>query len=227
MRLGGGNQGWRVVVPVRDPRTGKSRLGAGPELNTAIAYDTVSAALHCPEVKELLLVTDDPWWIGADLRAAPRLSVLVHPEPGLNPAVRAGLREAAAGAPARAAVMLGDLPGLRPEDLSLALRAAADVPAGMLADRQGAGTTLLTGVRHGVHFGPDSAARHRRAGHRELPLSPASTVRWDVDTPEDLERAAAQIGLGPRTRRLLAASAPPRPQPGLVAPRTSVEVAYA
>lgn len=239
MRLSGGNRGWRLVVPVRDPRTGKSRLGEGPELNLAIAYDTVSAALGCPEVEELLLVTDAQWWIGPDLLDAEKLNVLTDRGAGLNPAVTAALHQVGphpAGlhqGPAPVAVMLGDLPCLRPDDLSRALHAAAHLPSGMVTDRQGTGTTLLTGPTRGVQFGPDSAQRHRQSGYRELELALESTVRRDLDTPEDLFVALREGGLGPHTRRALDQSAPALTQPrssGLQVPlgsQTAEEVAYA
>lgn len=199
MDLDGGTAPWTAVVPVRDPRTGKSRLGVGPELNAALAHDTVSAALRCPEIRELVLVTDDPWWVDADLHSEPQLTLVVHREPGLNSAVATGLRRAGP----RAAVLLGDLPCLQPEDLTLVLGAARTIPRGMVSDRHGTGTTLLTGGSHRSHFGPGSAARHREAGYQELPLPHFSTLRLDIDTPQDLRDAEVGGGLGPRTRAAL------------------------
>ncbi len=59
------------------------------------------------------------------------------------------------------------------------------------------------GVELVAEFGTDSAARHRELGLVELPIASGSTLRRDVDTPEQLAAAAA-LGLGPRTRGLLA-----------------------
>lgn len=202
MHLDGGAADWTAVVPVRDPRTGKSRLGAGPEINAAIAHDTLSAALACSEIRQLVLVTDDPWWVDETLLAHPRLTLVVHREPGLNSAVASGLLQAER----HAAVLLGDLPCLRPADLTLALTAARDIPRGMVRDRHGTGTTLLTGGPHLPHFGPGSAVRHRDAGYQELPLPRAATVSHDVDTAQDLLEAARRFGVGPHTRRALARS---------------------
>ena len=222
-----GTAPWRVVVPVRDPRTGKSRLGAAPELNTALAHDTVSAALTCAEIRHLVLVTDDPWWIDRELLLESRLTLVVHGEPGLNSAVAAGLRHTGlhgagqAHPGGRCAVLLGDLPSLRPEDLALALRAARAIPRGMVSDRHGTGTTLLTGASHRAHFGPGSAARHRDAGYRELPVPRGSTLRHDVDTPQDLSDAAHRLGVSPRTRRALTLS-PSTPSPFTHGPSTSI-----
>lgn len=200
---------WSVVVPIRDPRKGKSRLESGTTINAALAYDTLSAALGCAEIRDLLLVTDDPWWVGRDLLDESRFTLLVHRELGLNSAIIAGLRQIDTGvAGARhlgggTAVLLGDLPCLQPEDLAAALRAARTVSRGMVSDHHRTGTTLLTGTSHLPHFGPGSAARHRDAGYQELPLPRGSTLRHDVDTPQDLTDATHRLGVGPRTRRAL------------------------
>jgi 2-phospho-L-lactate guanylyltransferase len=72
-----------------------------------------------------------------------------------------------------------------------------------VADAGGTGTTLLTavGVALDPRFGRGSAAAHRAGGAREL-TGPWPGLRRDVDTAEDL-RAAALLGLGSRTARLL------------------------
>lgn len=99
--------------------------------------------------------------------------------------------------------MLGDLPALRPADLTAALRAARLVPRGVVADHTGEGTTLLTtrNMRQDPHtpqFGPGSARLHSEAGYRPLQVPASSSLRRDVDTAADL-RAAEEL-LSSRTR---------------------------
>lgn len=228
MRRSRSGSGWTLVVPVRDPRTGKTRLNSSPTLNTAIAADTVSAALASPAVRRIILVTDDLDWIPQsihqDFRCTPMLQSSVDedrkkdyealkmmndgpasPTSALNRAVSEAVQRALreSGRPSAVAVMPGDLPALRPGDLSAALRLARGVPRGMVSDHTGTGTTLLTargvgGEAHRPRFGRDSALRHRQEGYQELPLPPRSSLRRDVDSPEDL--LAVQDRLGARTR---------------------------
>lgn len=205
---------WTVLVPVKRLTAAKSRLrGAVPgvpheTLALALALDTVTAALACPEVHEVLVVTSDTR-AGDALR---RLGAGVVPEPpvpGLNPAFTLG---ASLRAERWVAALTADLPALRPADLGAALRAAArsgPPPPGpgrrrrFVTDAPGSGTVLLTtapGVPLGPRFGPDSAAAHARSGAVAL-AGGWPTLRRDVDTPADLADAAA-LGLGPHTARL-------------------------
>jgi 2-phospho-L-lactate guanylyltransferase len=117
------------------------------------------------------------------------------------------------------AVLLGDLPALRPHDLGSALAAAAEAlrdgtgdpgraaaPPAMVfvPDAERTGTVLLAGLRPDAvrpSFGPSSARDHARAGARRLDL-PLPRLRRDVDTPADLAAAVA-LGVGPRTAAAL------------------------
>jgi 2-phospho-L-lactate/phosphoenolpyruvate guanylyltransferase len=194
--------GWVVVVPVKRLAEAKTRLhppGPAPmrqRLALAMAQDTVRAVLACPEVSELVVVTDDP-------RAAPALVAMGaqvvpdQPAAGLNPAVTYAARTVA-GRPALAAVT-ADLPALRPAELGDALRAVAGGRA-FVADAAGTGTTLVAappGVELDPRFGDRSAARHAASGARPL-TGDWPTLRCDVDTVGDLA-AAAELGLGPYT----------------------------
>ncbi|MCD1269062.1 2-phospho-L-lactate guanylyltransferase [Microbacterium sp. MEC084] len=207
---------WIVVVPVKGA-TGKSRLEHPDraELATAIALDTIEAASRAERVAEVVVVTSDAH-VAAEVegwrddvstgfaRSTTTDSVRVIPDPGagLNAAIAAGI--AAADATRPRAVLLGDLPALDPRDLDAALDAAASRPLSMVPDVEGRGTTLVTarpGVKLEPAFGDGSAARHRVAGFAELHVPAASTLRRDVDTADQL-RAAAGLGLGPRTSAL-------------------------
>jgi len=97
------------------------------------------------------------------------------------------------------------LPALRPGELVVALTAAADSRS-FVPDAEGTGTTLYAappGAAFEPLFGPESRARHLAAGLAELDLPGLPGLRRDVDTVEEL-RAAAELGVGPRTRVLLA-----------------------
>src|SRR5215471_18235004 len=85
---------WTVVMPVKVLARAKSRLAvlAGPrrsELALALASDTVSAVLACPEVAHLLVVTADPV-AGPRLEALGAAVVPDEPAGGLNVALAHG-----------------------------------------------------------------------------------------------------------------------------------------
>lgn len=203
---------WSVVVPVKAPARAKSRLhpladGTRQALALAFAADAVAAALRSPLVARVLVVTGDAG-AARTLAALGALVVEDRPDEGIDAAVLLGARAVRADGRLPVAAMTGDLPALRPDDLTTALLAAAAHPAAVVADAAGTGTTLLT-ARHGLlrpHFGVGSAAAHTAAG--AVPLAPDTvpvpTLRRDVDTPADLA-AAVHLGTGPRTSALLAA----------------------
>jgi 2-phospho-L-lactate guanylyltransferase len=209
-----GQSGWSLVLPVKRLAIAKSRLAGAwgarrPELALAFALDAAEAALGCPEVQRVLVVTDDP-------TAAPelvRLGAVVVPDApraGLNEALAHGAQQARSLGVARGvAAMSADLPALRAEELGRVLRAAAGSGRAFLADAHGIGTTLLAaaGPEAALEpgFGGRSRERHLGSGAAELALAGVESVRLDVDTPADLA-AAEQLGLGARTARVVAAA---------------------
>ena len=104
------------------------------------------------------------------------------------------------------AVLLGDIPTLRPEDLVNALSVCAAHPLALVPDASGRGTVLLTALSpRDLHpqFGPDSARKHSRDCIRlDLDL-PA--LRTDVDDDQSL-RHAITIGVGRHTAVVLRAA---------------------
>ncbi|MCA1825084.1 MAG: hypothetical protein LC640_12700, partial [Frankia sp.] len=66
-------RGWVVVMPVKELAVAKTRLTGAPgdraELALAMAADVASAAVACPLVTAVVVVTNDP-------RAADRLRAL-------------------------------------------------------------------------------------------------------------------------------------------------------
>lgn len=199
----------------------KSRLAGStgdllrPRLALAFAQDTVAAALACPVVRDVVVVTDDPL-AAAELAALGARTVPDSPAAGLNAALAHGARAVRAGRPrAPVAALNADLPALRPAELARVLTAAGDFPRAFLADAAEIGTTLLAaraGSELNPAFGGASRHRHLSTGAVEIVLAGVDSVRRDVDTGEDL-LAAAALGLGPYTARRHAG---PRPVPGTV-----------
>src|SRR5262245_11751774 len=82
---------WSLVVPVKVLARAKTRMAAaaGPhreDLALAVAADTVAAALTCPRVRDVIVVTDDPR-PAAELAALGARVVPDEPDAGLNPAL--------------------------------------------------------------------------------------------------------------------------------------------
>ncbi|WP_336713818.1 2-phospho-L-lactate guanylyltransferase [Arthrobacter sp. USHLN218] len=211
---------WTLVVPFKGGPGAKSRLGhaghGGPGLRPdvrsglALAFlaDTVAAAQAVPEVADIVIVSSDP----AVLTAIPDIVLVADPGAGLNAAVAAGVEWARVQAPhCPVAALTGDLPCLLPLDLAAGLGAAAQHPRALVPDRDGTGTTMITALpgRELIpRFGPGSCEAHTRAGHVPLPVLAASTLRLDVDTVQDLNRALHR-GTGDHTRSTML-QPPPR-----------------
>jgi len=197
---------WTVVIPVKRLGGAKSRLrGAVPaprhaELALAMVRDTAAAVLAGPAVAGLVVVTDDP--IVAAAVGGPRVRVVPdRPAAGLNAAMRYGADEVAGPARFRA-VLAGDVPALRPEQLHAALDAVSG--RSFVADAAGTGTVLLAtvpGVPLDPRFGPGSAVAHADSGATPLG-GDWPGLRQDVDTPADLDRVL-ELGAGPHTCALL------------------------
>ncbi len=193
-----------VIVPVKPPSRGKSRLEALPagqrrSLAAAFARDTAVAAMRTPGVEAVLVVTDD-FRFAADLRAD---GCEVIPD-GVANDLNATLRQAAAEASRRwpdatPVALCADLPCLSSDDLQ---RALADVEGpSFVRDSAGSGTTTYAApyACFRPSFGLDSAALHVAGGAHEV-MATAPTLRLDVDDPADLARALL-VGVGEHTAR--------------------------
>jgi len=215
---------WSLVVPVKVLAQAKSRLaGLADDKRSrfalAMAADTIAAALQADTVGAVLVVTDDPEV--SDI--AGRLGAIVladTPRAGLNEALTHGARYSERRWSDRGrAGLAADLPALKPGELTVALAASARVGVAFVPDADGTGTTLYAappGAPFSPQFGLASRARHLASGAVELGTAEPGTgeaatgspelrgLRRDVDTIDDL-RAAARIGLGPRTQALVAA----------------------
>jgi 2-phospho-L-lactate/phosphoenolpyruvate guanylyltransferase len=202
---------WSLVIPVKLLTLAKTRLSglSAPhraELALAMAADTVAAAAACPAVGAVIVVTDDEV-AGAELG---RLGAEVIPDvpgSGLNAALVFGAAQAGSRWPGRGrAGLAADLPALRPAELAAALLAAPPRCDAFVADAAGSGTALYAagpGVPFCPRFGHQSRAAHLAGGAVELDVPGIGGLRQDVDTEADL-RAAAELGLGPRSAAVLA-----------------------
>jgi 2-phospho-L-lactate guanylyltransferase len=229
---------WTVIVPVKRLAVAKSRLrpattrvdrpparnaaaGAAAAaheaaehqtLVLAMAMDTIAAALASPVVGRVVVVTADP--VTAEEAAVLGAETIADvPDAGLNPALAYAAaqlrRTGVAGNEPGIAALSADLPALRSQDLTDALRGAEEAAQGLgpralarsfVADAAGTGTVLLAAPPGSVLepcFGPSSAAAHEASG--AVPLHGTwPSLRRDVDTPADLAEALT-LGVGPRT----------------------------
>lgn len=198
-----------VLLPVKPPVRGKSRLSDVPpparrRLAEAFALDTAAACLSAATVGAVLVVTDDAGF-STRLTALGCAAIPDGVSDDLNGTLVQAASEAARRWPGLVPVALtGDLPALRPADLDAALAALPTGRTAYVADADGTGTTLYTAAteRFAPRFGPGSRAAHELAGAQPIPGELAS-LRRDVDAVDDL-RAAAALGLGPRTAAVLA-----------------------
>ena len=197
---------WTAVIPVKRLSAAKSRLrGAVPaarhaDLALAMVRDTAAAVLAGAAVTELLVVTDDEGVAAAVAELGARV-VPDRPGADLNAAMRFGADEVA-GLSRFRAVLAGDLPALRSDQLDAALAAAAG--RSFVADAAGSGTVLLAappGEPLDPRFGLGSAVAHASSGATAL-SGDWPGLRQDVDTPADLA-TVLELGTGRHTRALL------------------------
>jgi 2-phospho-L-lactate guanylyltransferase len=204
-----------AVVPVKGTGAWKSRLhpALGAEgarrLALAMLEDVVEALLEAPSVARVAVVTPDAEVAAVAGRAG--ALALVRDDPGINPAVEAAAAAVAPRAGDGVLVVLGDVAGVRADDVE-ALVAAAPVPGVALAPSSDGGTAALLRQPRDVipaGFGEDSARRHRRlAAERGVALReiPLPSLALDLDDAADLRAFLAcegQDGGGRRTRGLL------------------------
>lgn len=202
-----------VLLPVKSPGTGKSRLSALPDaerrrLAAAFAADAVAACTATPAVALVVVVSDDAAFAAS--LAGPGVEPCEDPGGGLNAALRhAAARTHDAHPALRPVALLADLPALTAADLGAALAALGPGPT-YVADAEGTGTTLYTAAYDAFdpRFGAGSAAAHRAAGAAPLDGALAS-LRRDVDDLDDLAGAIA-LGVGAATAAALAATELPR-----------------
>lgn len=186
-----------LLVPVKPGAEAKSRLAydepVRAALRDAFVRDTVAAAAMSALVEV---------YVVGDGSAVPDVAAL--PDEGEGDLNRALARAAARVAAPHlgVAVLLGDLPCLRVEDLDVALSCAAG--RFFVADADGTGTTLLAaapGALLAPAFGAGSACRHATSGAVSV-SHPLASLRRDIDTADDLA-VAITLGVGRHTQQVL------------------------
>lgn len=211
----------QALVPLKELADAKSRLAGLLEpderiaLVAAMAGDVLDVLAAHPDVRRVVLVSDDP--AATELAAGGAVECWSERDLatwGLNELVGEASSRLLADCPDPLLVLHADLPLLSAADISAVLR-AREAEAGLVVctDRAGTGTNLLAFDRSSVPrfcFGVDSCAAHLRAA-REAGV-PARIVRrlgtsLDVDTPGDvaaLIRTLSHGGAG-KTRAVLLA----------------------
>jgi 2-phospho-L-lactate guanylyltransferase len=203
--------GFALVVPVKAPAIGKSRLVAPEgvdrgELAAAFATDAVRACLAADLVARVLVATDDASFAAT----AQALGAEVCPDgevPGLNAALRHAAAHARSQWPTLVPVALcADLPALRSEELDAALAEVRRHPAdaaSYVMDADGTGTTMYAAAHEhfAPRFGERSATAHAGAGAIAVD-GPLRGLRRDVDDVTTL-RAALELGVGVATEGVL------------------------
>lgn len=195
-----------VLVPVKAPALGKSRLRV-PEhvragLATAFALDALRAARETPAVTDLVVVTSDPGFAtrctGLGIPTLPDGDGLNASLVGAAEAVRTRLPDAIPVA------LCADLPCLRTEDLAEALAQVAGGGAWFVADEDGTGTTMYAAPYDAFEprFGTGSRAAHTLAGAMEV-VGALPSLRRDVDDEAALAEAL-RLGAGTFTRDAVA-----------------------
>ena len=197
---------WWVIVPVRSGAGAKTRLSTltAPKraaVALAFAHDTISAALACPEVSGVIVVSDDA---AREALQVPGVVHLADPGDGLNGALTAGAAIAPDGAGVVA--LMSDLPALTSDELGRALLLARESPRSFVCDSEGIGTTLLASSDPAAldpHFGERSRAAHAASGAVEIESEALPRLRRDVDSEVALWDAQ-RLGVGAATATALA-----------------------
>lgn len=197
---------YAVLVPVKRPAIAKTRLSdlgdrARRDLATAFAVDTVDAALACPVVARVLVVTDDH--VVARFLADRGADVIPD---ATSHDLNATLVQAAAEMHRRdpragLVALCADLPALRSEELLAALKASAPDRMSFVPDLDMVGTTTVVAPDVGLFhpsFGHGSRRQHLEAGALEITGIEVPGLRRDVDDRRSLGEALS-LGVGART----------------------------
>lgn len=193
-------------MPMKDMSRAKTRLAETRarrrQFAIVMARDTLCAVANSDAVEGVVVVCEREEDV--ESFALPGVTVAVRPGLDINDAIRAGVALARSGRDrVNVASLPGDLPYLRSSELDVVLDRAASMPRGVVGDRTGSGTTLLTalaGVELEPRYGPGSLAQHIDAGAAQISVPAWSGIRRDVDLQSDLAPTPA---LGRRTSALL------------------------
>lgn len=200
-------QMWHVVLPLKGTPDAKSRLdlprSTRDRMVHAMAADTLEALLAAAEVQKVSILSRRRD-LSLPSTSAAEAEVIVQPRGlGSLDQALAWFASTHTDGSSGLAVVVADLPALRPASMTAVLTSAAHHRVAMVTDTEGSGTTVLTAGNAAElppHFGEASAAAHRAAGAVYVRGTP--DVQCDVDTVLDLARARV-LGLGQHTLALL------------------------
>jgi 2-phospho-L-lactate/phosphoenolpyruvate guanylyltransferase len=194
---------WAVILPVKNPPQAKSRLSSLPasvrvELAQAFFADVLTAAVHTPQVGQIIVVGD----VCAEI-THPKVAYTADPSAGLNAAL---IHASTLLAPnTYTMALMADLPAISPADISAALLEAEKFERSFICDAEGIGTTALMAHRPAdldPRFGPRSRAAHAASGAVELQVADLGRMHRDVDTEVGLWDAE-RLGVGQHTHAVL------------------------
>ncbi|WP_417622371.1 2-phospho-L-lactate guanylyltransferase [Parasphingorhabdus sp.] len=180
---------WQVLVPIKQGRDGKSRLGpmmggeARSDLAERMAAHVLGVLQECFDLSQITILAPrrPEGWEGGWTQDEAR---------GLNAELTAwrGKQENRA-----ILIIHADLPLLSAEDVQSIIEAAED-GAAMATDRAGQGTNALAiadGRPFTFSFGADSRALHCQQ-YPEMPVVRRDGLMADLDTPDDAEFVSAR-----------------------------------
>jgi len=186
-----------AIVPIKRFGAAKSRLGdavsvdARRELAGAMLADVLAALERCDRMERVIVVSGEPAARGAARAAA--VEWLDDPDDSGHPeAAMIGVRSALAAGDGCVALLPGDCPLLRADELDGAIKSMHAGVAGVAPDRNGSGTNgLLLAPPDAIRpaFGPGSRKRHLELARRsgvEPRVVEIPSLALDLDTPEDL-----------------------------------------
>jgi len=194
-----------AIVPVKPLRRGKSRLSElltedqRTALNIYLLAHSVDTLKATPEIEQVLVVSRDPAALALAREHGAR-TVQEKGAPQLNVALTRATIVAKNYATNGVLIVPADLPLITPQDIRIMLEFIHDPPVVVVApDRHHLGTNSLLVCPIGLiqyGFGPDSFQRHceraRQVGAR-LEICELPSIALDVDLPEDLHLASAQL----------------------------------
>ena len=189
-----------VIILAKRSDMAKSRLrlprNEARQIALVLAAATVRTTLAAGKVGTVLVVTADAAIAVQALEAGADVMLEARPL-GMNHAAAIGRRQALRARPgAPVAVLVADLPCLRPSDIDVAIQDFhLHKRPTYVADHHGMGTTfLIHGPQRqpGIAFGHDSAAMHRRLGYQAARTARFG-LRADLDTLEDLDQFGGLI----------------------------------
>jgi len=203
-----------AIIPVKRFGAAKSRLAnaisasSRSTLARAMLTDVLDALGRCERLERVIVVSGEP----AARKAAAEAGVELIDDPddaGHSQAASLGVRAALEAGAECAALLPGDCPLLRADELDRAIGALRAPVGGVIPDRHGSGTNGLLLAPPGAigpSFGPGSRERHlelaRRAGV-EPRVVQVPSMALDLDTEDDLRELhrllAAEPELAPST----------------------------